>query len=92
MATPEGLEPPTLGSEDQCSIQLSYGAAKGILQGSQRTRKHAEGKVGVRVSKVQATREMLALGNWRGCGVFVLIYEFEAAFTFRDRNASAGGD
>lgn len=27
MATPEGLEPPTLGSEDQCSIQLSYGAA-----------------------------------------------------------------
>jgi hypothetical protein len=27
MAAPEGLEPPTLGSEDQCSIQLSYGAA-----------------------------------------------------------------
>jgi hypothetical protein len=27
LATPEGLEPPTLGSEDQCSIQLSYGAA-----------------------------------------------------------------
>ena len=26
LATPEGLEPPTLGSEDQCSIQLSYGA------------------------------------------------------------------
>ena len=28
VAAPEGLEPPTLGSEDQCSIQLSYGAAE----------------------------------------------------------------
>ena len=25
MVRPEGFEPPTLGSEDQCSIQLSYG-------------------------------------------------------------------
>ena len=28
---PEGLEPPTLGSEDRCSIQLSYGRLSGIL-------------------------------------------------------------
>jgi hypothetical protein len=25
MARPEGFQPPTLGSEDQCSMQLSYG-------------------------------------------------------------------
>jgi hypothetical protein len=27
MVRPEGLEPPTLGSEVRCSIQLSYGRA-----------------------------------------------------------------
>jgi hypothetical protein len=32
LAAPEGLEPPTLGSEDQCSIQLSYGAAMDSLR------------------------------------------------------------
>lgn len=25
LVRPEGFKPPTLGSEDQCSIQLSYG-------------------------------------------------------------------
>ena len=28
VATPEGLEPPTLGLEIRCSIQLSYGAPR----------------------------------------------------------------
>jgi hypothetical protein len=26
---PEGVEPPTLGSEDRCSVQLSYGCGEG---------------------------------------------------------------
>lgn len=28
---PGGLEPPTVGSEDRCSIQLSYGPCRGIV-------------------------------------------------------------
>ncbi len=31
MARPEGLQPPTLGSEDQCSMQLSYGRPLAIV-------------------------------------------------------------
>ena len=31
MVRPEGLEPPTLGSEDRCSIQLSYGRRRSCL-------------------------------------------------------------
>ena len=42
MVRPEGLEPPTLGSEVRCSIQLSYGRARVIRtmlpRGCQETR------------------------------------------------------
>ncbi len=31
MVRPEGLEPPTLGSEGRCSIQLSYGRMRSCL-------------------------------------------------------------
>ena len=43
LAAPEGLEPPTLGSEDQCSIQLSYGAANcsGVLRAARASARSA---------------------------------------------------
>ena len=43
LAAPEGLEPPTLGSEDQCSIQLSYGAA---IHGSNENSRYTGKKMG----------------------------------------------
>ena len=49
MVRPEGFEPPTLGSEDRCSVQLSYGRSRLFRLENTCFRIYLQGHAGQRV-------------------------------------------
>jgi hypothetical protein len=87
LARPEGLEPPTLGSEDRCSIQLSYGRAVGAHYARPRRLAQETGAAaGRRPRHLQGIAGWAALGSPFDASLFEWAF-FQASYvSFRFLN------